>query len=477
MWGLDRLSALGRYLLSFGGRRDMAAALGYRPYLDYNDYLARFARSDIAGRIVEIPPEATWDTLPRLTGDKKLESETGLSRKFQRLAERVQLRRMLEKADVLAGIGRYSVLLIGFADNGKLEDPVTEGSVGADGVLYVQPFSEMSALPIELETDPKSPNYGRPSIYQVDLARGLADVDSDLASTLLRQRVRKAFNGPTTSRVHASRLVHIAEGTLEDDLFGRPRLRRVWDRLDDLQKTVGGSAETFWMVANRGLQFDVDKEMRLNDKDKADLKKQMDDYADGISRLFTTKGVKIQGLNELGAGNVNPKAVFSVIAALVVGATGIPYRMLFGTERGQNINEQDRKAWLEQVAGRRETFANEVVLRPLIEKLAHAGALPAAAREARIVWPMIHDDMHRAQVADVVARAEFNHAKAMAQPFGAPLSTGEFRSLYMGLSPVKPDDPQDDVKEPADEPTSADGAAAPADQPTEQDDREQPKAA
>lgn len=446
MRGWDRLASLVTSLwTTFGGKRDLATALGYRSVLEYRDYLGRYARGGIAGRIVEIPPEATWDTLPRLTDDTDLESETALSRKFSRLAARVRLRRALEKADVLAGIGRYSVLLMGLADGRPLEEPVQAGSIGAEGVLFVQPFSEMSALPIELDLDPKSSNFGRPSIYQIDLTQGLLD-DAGLAETLLGKSVRTSgINGPTTRRVHASRLVHIAEGTLEDDLYGRPRLRRVWDLLDDLAKTVGGSAEVFWMVANRGLQFDVDREMRLNPEDKADLEQQMEDYTNGLSRIFKTKGVKIQGLNELGSGNVNPRQVFSVIAALIVGSTGIPYRMLFGGERGQNINVQDRKSWLEQVAGRRETFANEVVVQPLVEKLAYAGALPAAARDAKIVWPMIHDDMHRAEVADVIARGEMNHAKAKAAG-GAVLTTGEYRSLYLGLPPVKPHDPQDDVE-------------------------------
>lgn len=468
MRGVDWLAAVMRSMFGFGPKRDLAAALGYLPILHYHDYLQRYGRGDIAGRIVEIPPEATWDTLPRLTGDRELESETGLSRKFQRLAERVQLRRMLEKADVLAGIGRYSVLLIGLADGKPLHEPVEAGSVRADGVLYVQPFSEMSALPTELDLDPKSPGFGRPKIYQLDLAHGLLTDGVGVAEQLLRKSITTSFTDATSARVHVSRLVHIAEGTLEDDIFGRPRLRRVWDRLDDLSKTVGGSAETFWMVANRGIQFDVDKDVRLGETEKKALEQQMEDYVNGLSRIFRTKGVQIKGLNELGAGNVNPRQVFSVIAALIVGTTGIPYRMLFGTERGQNISEGDRKAWLEQIASRRKTFANEVVLRPFIDKLAHAGALPTAAREAEIVWPMIHDDMHRAQVADTVARAESNHAKAIAQG-GAVLSTAEFRSIYLGLPPKRPDDPNE---EPDTEDTTDADDAMPPETPERDDDRE-----
>lgn len=432
-------SAFQRFLLTFGGKRDLARVLGYKPTLEYDDYLARYARGDIAGRIVEIPAEATWKTLPRLTGDETLLAETALSKKFQRLARKVHLRSMLEKVDVLAGIGRYSVLLIGFGDGKKLDEPVAEGAGG--DVLYLAPFSERSAQPNDVDIDPRSPGFGKPLNYTIDLARGIQDNDPTIRSVLQR-----AFGEPSraSQKVHVSRLVHVAEGTLEDGLFGRPRLRRVWDRLDDIAKISGGSAEVFWMIANRGLQFDVDKDLQLNAEDKADLEKQFEEYEHDQRRMFRTRGVTIKGLNELGAGLVNPRQVFSVVASLIVGATDIPYRMLFGTERGQNINAQDRRAWLDQVSSRQKGFATEVVLEPLIEKLVHAGALPAVALDAEIVWPPVHDDLHQAEVADTVARAEANHGKA-AEKGTAVLTTGEFRSILLGLPPEKPEDAADDA--------------------------------
>lgn len=435
--GLDTLASfLDHYGLTFAGRRDLRKVLGYKPTLSYNDYLARYARGGIAGRIVEIPAEATWKTLPRLTEDETVRAETALSRKFERLAKRLQLRGMLEKTDVIAGIGRYSVLLIGFQDGRRLEDPVPEGKLGPDDVLYLAPFSERSAEPASLDVDPKSPGFGKPSHYTIDLTHGALEHDPTLKTI-----VKQLFGQPARAnqKVHASRLVHVAEGTLEDGLYGRPRLRRVWDRLDDLAKISGGAAEVFWLIANRGLQFDVDKDLTLQPDDEADLEKQMEEYEHGLRRSFQTRGVNIKGLNELGAGLVNPRQVFSVIAAEIVGATDIPYRMLFGTERGQNINEQDRRAWLETVGSRQKGFANDVILGPFVERLVHAGALPQVALEAELVWPPVHDDLHQANVADTVARAEANHAKAK-EAGGALVADGEFRSLWLGLPPSMPQD-------------------------------------
>ena len=51
--------------------------------------------------------------------------------------------------------------------------------------------------------------------------------------------------------VHASRVLHVAEDCLDDDVYGIPRLKPVFDRLDDLLKVVGGSAEFFLRGASR----------------------------------------------------------------------------------------------------------------------------------------------------------------------------------------------------------------------------------
>src|SRR5690606_24592370 len=146
------------------------------------------------------------------------------------------------------------------------------------------------------------------------------------------------------------------------------------------------------------LQLDVAQDLNLKPEDEEALEQQIEEYEHGLRRVLQTRGVTIKGLNELGASIVNPRQVFSVIAALIVGATGIPARVLVGTERGQNVNAQDRRAGLDQVAFRQKGFATEVVLEPLTERLVHAGALPAVALNAEFVWPPAHDDLHQAQV-------------------------------------------------------------------------------
>ncbi|HZR80349.1 MAG TPA: anti-CBASS Acb1 family protein [Candidatus Binatia bacterium] len=461
------------YFRTFGGERDYACVLGYKRDLTYVDYLARYARGGIAGPIVDVPARATWDTLPRLTDDE-LGTENALSKKFAKIAKDIDLRQNLEKVDRLAGIGRYAVLLLGFRDGKRLEEPVDEDGARDGGMLYVAPFSEANARPVEINLDSQSPEFGRPLLYEIDFARGALDMDPLIKATFLQRLTGTGGSNRMTQKVHASRIVHIAEGTLEDNLYGTPRLRRVWDRLDDLDKISGGSAEVFWLVANRGLQFDVSPEVAFGETEKEALREQIESYRHGLSREIRTRGVTIKGLNELGAGNVNPFAVFRVLAALITGTTGLPYRMIFGTERGQNTTSQDRRSWLEDVWSRRETYGNEVVLTPLVRRLVHAGVLPVKALDAQVIWPPVHDDMFQAEVADTYARADFNRSKAKSSPGGSSIGEGEWREKFLNLPREMPKgDSREDVSTPTPEPVApaSTSPGAPPGAPTAQEDQ------
>ena len=59
-------------------------------------------------------------------------------------------------------------------------------------------------------------------------------------------------------KVHWSRIIHVTDGLLDDEFYGFPRLQRVWNKLDDLLKVVGGGSEAFWLLATPTRQYDID---------------------------------------------------------------------------------------------------------------------------------------------------------------------------------------------------------------------------
>lgn len=166
---LQRAELSGKLGKQFGGDRDLYTVLGYRKILGFQDYWAKYQRQDIAGRIVDAPAAATWRRPPQVTDDDNSSEETQFEKAFNALSRRLRLWHNLDRADRLAGVGRYAILLIGVRDGKTLADPV-QGAVRPDDVLYLQAYSEGAASINSWVTDTQDPAFGKPETYRVDLA-------------------------------------------------------------------------------------------------------------------------------------------------------------------------------------------------------------------------------------------------------------------------------------------------------------------
>jgi hypothetical protein len=237
------------------------------------------------------------------------------------------------------------------------------------------------------------------------------DTNASIAEKI--DKKNKSANGLTALKVHASRIIHIAENTLVGELFGSPRLERVYNTLEDLEKVTGGAAETYWLVGNRGLHIDIDKEVELDSDDAKALTDEIDEYQHQLRRVIRTRGAKI---NDLGSENPDPTGTFNVLIAVLSGATGIPRRILTGSEAGQLASNQDRANWADRIVERRTSFGNPVVLYGIIRNLTRAGFLPTDDKLAiTIDWPSAYtmSPYEMAQTSAQHARSATNFAKAL----------------------------------------------------------------
>lgn len=385
---LDSSVAQGYLGQSFGGERDYYTILGYPKELRFEHYFARYEREHIAARIVDFPAEETWrDKAEVLDGtDKDARSDTPFVEAFNALAKRVRLYHYAQRADKMAGIGRYGVLLIGTTGAATLEQPI-DRLHSADEVLYLRPFCEYSATVAELVTDPSDERYGLPLYYTLNI---LTDLNSATGAA---------------QRVHWSRVIHIAEGLLENEIFGRPRLQRVFNLLDDVMKLIGGSAEATWKLMRKGFVLDVHPDANLNAEAEAALEEQIDEYDHGLRRFMKTRGMNVM---DLGSDVVDPSGLFTLIIDLIAGATGIPQRILLGSERGELASSQDAASWAGRIADRRENWAEPVILRALIDRLVQMGALPApTSGEYSVKWKPLFEltDPEKAALAQTWAQA------------------------------------------------------------------------
>lgn len=417
---LARLAAV-----AFNGLRDFYATFGYNKTLQYEDMLFKYMRQDIAARIVDAPASALWGNPPEITTGNDEFDKTWIN-----LTKKHDLWMHLEQVDKLAGMGEFAVLLLGFGDQ-NIELPTD--AQGKKDLIYLQPYSVNAAQINKLEERPTSPNYLRPSLYQISPFKDQMDTSIVIPTAV------------TDFKVHSSRVLHVAENCLSNCIIGNPRLVRVYNVLDDVLKTVGGTAETFWLSGNRGMHFNLESDVELSPEDEKDLSDEIDEYQHQLRRVLRTRGVEV---NSLGSDVPDPKNLFEVLISLISGATGIPKRILTGSEAGQLASEQDRNNWADRVEERRENFGEPIVLKPLIRKLAAAGILPEVPEEnIKIVWPDAFklSPLERKQASAQTARAAGNLTSAINGTEGRLVSYEEGKDI-LGLEGLPIADP-DLVKE------------------------------
>lgn len=415
---------------TFGGRRDLFKVLGYKRSLLPTDYRSRYRRNEVANRIVKARPLATW------RGAAVIEDEdptvvTPFEQAFLDFDTRLKFWDKMRRADILSGIGRYAIILIGAP--GELDQPLVSVS-GPEDIAYLQPYAEEDAT-IELyEADKASPRFGLPVRYSVKRT-GLTSPDARNSAMVGRS-------------VHWTRVLHISDGLLDDNIFGEPRLECVWNRLDDLEKIAGGGAEAFWRRADAGRVFDIDPDMELDPEAEKAFKKQVVEYEHDLRRNLLTRGLKVESL---GSDVADFKNQVEALMSLISVGCGIPQRVLMGSEQGKLAAKQDRANWDNQITDRQNDYADACCTRPAIARFIELGALPAPKADlydVRFSSLTTMDDEQRAGMAKEWASLNTTAGDMV-------VTVDEIRERCLDLPPLDDVLPPEDI---AASPTSLNGA-------------------
>jgi hypothetical protein len=387
--------------ITFKGARDLYNVFGYPKQLSAEMLLGKYQRQDITSRIVNMPPEEMWATPP------EMKPSHGVKAKWDEFVAKMVLWQRIIQADKLCAFGPFSILWLGLA--GDQRGPAPKISALED-MLYLQAYGGQNVSVKAYEENTSNPRYGQPVMYEVK-------------------------TGPQplqakTIQVHYSRVIHIVDRPLEGLMFGEPRLAQIYNVLDDLLKVSGGSAETFWLTSNRGMQADVDKDMQLSAADADALSDEIEEYQHQLRRWIRTRGVKI---NTLGSDVADPSGVFNVLISIISGTTNIPQRILMGAEAGQLASEQDRANWADFMERRVKVFGEPYVLRPICQKLEDLGyfskdtvaKMGLGTPDSVFKWPEIFhmSPLEESNALNSEARALVNFSRR--NQFGNPIITDE----------------------------------------------------
>ena len=398
---------------TYGGDRKMAEILGYKTSLSCADYTSMYERTPLGQRIVESFPAATWRRYPEV---KENENENALSpfeAAWEAISKKNNLFNAMERADNLARLGRYGVILIGLVGQSSLETEAapSRNLKGPDALAYLTPFGESNAEIESYVTDPGNPRFGQPLIYRIKVEIGSGDTKN--------------------IRVHHSRVIHFAENALDNPIFGRPALRACFDCLQDVIKTVGGGAEAFWRTAMTALNADVKDDYDLTPDAEAALEDELTEFYNNMRRTIRTKGIDLKPMDMNAA---DPTGIFQALLSLIATAANMPVRILIGSERGELASSQDERAWRERIMERQTNFCEPMILRTLIDRLILLGILPPS-ENYEVCWPDLNalDSEQQVDIAAKCAGALQSYCASPEAQIIVPVE--EFRQRYLGLEP------------------------------------------
>ena len=355
--------------LSGGGAVDKFwQQFGYAENINFDDYMKLYKRTGIAKRIIDITVDNTWRTLPEpqqeqetvgKSYDKKPKKgkhpaprlpnpSSGFDvfkKEFKRLRTKKKMFDALIQADRLACIGRYSVILLGVKGEGENADFSTElpRGNGIDDILYFKVFSENMAKisDKDLVTDPKSSRYMMPNTYTIDKVQ-----------------------------VHHSRIIHVADDLIDDEIYGTPKLQAVYNYIHDLMKMLGSTAEAYRLNARPWLVFNTNDDIIPTKEAEEQMKRSLEEFKEDQSRFLHTQFTDVSALSPTIS---DPTNTINKLIEMISAGSNRPMRMLLGSEQGQLASTTDKDSFNSSITGRRETQADVRMLRVLIQRLVDYG--------------------------------------------------------------------------------------------------------
>jgi len=353
-----RLSLAYQLGMSHQGERNVYETLGYPKEITPADMVEQWRRQDIARAIVDRPVKATWQGEVTVSESTE-EEDTELEKAYQVLDRKLNLKHTFLRVDRLSQLGRFAIILLGFDDSAQdtWGQPVSEGE---RELLYTKVYGEHSCEVQYWETDPSNPRYGLPRMYKIKfIKRGEEDTYTEL-------------------QVHYTRVIHVCVENLDDEVEGDPIMITAYNRLKDLEKLVGGSAEMFWRGARPGYFGQANPDYKIDDALKEKFQDQIKEYEHDLRRVLIAEGIDLESLAQQIA---DPTGHVEVQMKMISALSGIPLRILMGSERGELASSQDSATWKEYIQARRLETCEPHIVRAFVDTMIERGVLPPPQTE------------------------------------------------------------------------------------------------
>lgn len=338
---------------------------GYKEHLTLSDYFSAYDRNALATAAVELKNDTVWSDTPYLAEGSEqdaLDLDTTEEKRIARQLKKTNAWGALKQADLMRLVDGYSYLIIRIADGNGFNAPVV-----ANALTSFAGFIPVWASQVTPEYDAK----GEPISYTYK-------------EPLKNGQLRNV-------KVHPDRII-----TFGDVRNGRSMLRSGFNNLANLEKILGGGAESFLKNAARQMNMNFDADVDLSAiataaglKDTTELQEVLNetvrDLNVGNDVLLTTQGAQV---TPMVTSVPEPLNHFNINLQAFAASVKIPVKLLIGQITGERASTEDIKSFNKVCQAFRMNELNNA-LRVVFDHLAEFGFIPFD--EYTIVWTDLTD--------------------------------------------------------------------------------------
>lgn len=369
-----------------GFKKDIAKEAGYAIAPTVKEFKKWFEREGFCRRVVELWPEEIWQLQPEVYEDEDIEKTTAFEEAWELLVKRFQLWSELKRLQVVTGLGRFGLMVMGFSDGKELSEEIPMQydpdlnrykPIGASTrkLIWMTPYSEDLVQISAYEEDPSHPRFGWPTEYMVTMAAPTTATNGSTGT------LGDASNGKKV-KVHWTRTYHHTIGRLSSKVFGTPEMEASFNRLYDIMKIAAGSGEGYWQSANPTLVVSSDNPLP-GGFDKEAMRQQIWRLQNSLQKYLTIAGMSAEMLSP---DLKEPTAHLDAQLTLLCVGIGVPKRVFLGTEEAKLAGDQDKSVWSARVQHKRVTETGPALILPFTYHLMACGVVPFV-EELFTEWP------------------------------------------------------------------------------------------
>ena len=393
-------------------RRDIRKECGHpEGHITVDTYQELFDRDPIGNRVIQVLPKESWQVQPKVYEKEAPDTRTPFEEDWYALGRNLRgdecyhkdekgsaVWEHLQRVDILSGVGRYGVLFLGLDDGNDTKDPASPRN--GQKLIFLREFQETLVEILSYETDINNKRFGQPTSYRLTVNDPREDVTT---STGLM---------PGTIDVHWTRVLHVADTgatASSSEVFVPPRCEPVLDRVLDLRKLYGGSAEMYWKGAFPGISFETHPSLGAEgvEIDRASIRTTAEDYMNGLQRYLSLIGMSAKSL---APQVVDPTPQIMVQLQAICIKIGIPMRVFMGSERGEMASTQDDAAWNDRLKERENGYITPRIIAPFIDRLIWLKVLRSPevgkGKGYTIEWPDLTSQTEQEKAATALQKTQ-----------------------------------------------------------------------